>query len=164
MFHFTKKRAVVMAVVGSLALAVGAYAYFTSTGTGSGSATAGTSTPWTVAGSAATGDPLTPGATTEQTMTYTVTNPGSGNQGLRKVTVSVANANGTPWTAVSGCSKDDFSVNGAAAGTAYEDTENAGNIAPAGFVTNTVTIKMVDRPLDQEGCKLAAPPLYLVAS
>lgn len=164
MFHLTKKRAVVMAVVGSLALAVGAYAYFTSSGTGSGSATAGTSTAWTVASLGTTGDALTPGGTTEQTMTYKVTNPSSGNQSLTKVTVSVANADGTPWVAVPGCSKDDFSVNGAAAGTAYEDTENAGNIAPAGVVTNTVTIKMVDRPLDQNGCKLAAPPLYLVAS
>jgi hypothetical protein len=164
MFCFTKKRAVVIAVVGSLVLGAGAYAYFTSAGTGSGSATVGTSAAWAVADLGTTGPALTPGGTTEQTMTYKVTNPGSGNQSLTKVTVSVANVNGSAWTAVTGCSKDDFSINGAAAGASYDDIENAGNIAPDGFVTNTVTIKMVDRPLDQNGCQLAAPPLHLSAS
>jgi hypothetical protein len=49
MFHFTKKRAVVaMAVVGSLALSVGAYAYFASTGSGNGSASVGTYAPVTI--------------------------------------------------------------------------------------------------------------------
>ena len=41
MFHFTKKRAVVIAAIGSLAVGAGAYAYFTSTGAGSGTATIG---------------------------------------------------------------------------------------------------------------------------
>jgi hypothetical protein len=164
MFHFTKKRAVVLAVVGSLALGAGAYAYFTSTGTGSGKATVGTSTAWTVADLGTTGPALTPGGTTEQMMTYKVTNPSSGNQSLTKVTVSVANADGTAWTAVTGCSKDDFSINGADAGASYDDVENIGNIAPNGSVQNTVTIKMIDAPRSQDACKLAAPPLYLVAS
>jgi hypothetical protein len=43
MFHFTKKRAVVIAVVGSLALGAGAYAYFSAAGAGTGSATTGSS-------------------------------------------------------------------------------------------------------------------------
>lgn len=165
MFHFTKKRAAVMAIVGSLALGAGAYAYFTSTGTGSGAATVGTSTAWMISSDALTGDSLTPGGTTEQTLTYTVTNPSSGNQGLTKVTVKVANPNGSAWTEVPGCSKDDFKINGAAAGASYEDVENFGNIAPGADVTNTVTITMINDPIrNQDGCKLATPPLHLAAS
>src|SRR5688500_14323980 len=78
MFHFAKKRTVVMAAIGSLALAAGAYAYFTSTGTGSGSATVGTSTAWAIANNGTTGTALTPGGATEQTLAYSVTNPSSG--------------------------------------------------------------------------------------
>ncbi|MEA2184468.1 MAG: hypothetical protein QOF69_3653, partial [Solirubrobacteraceae bacterium] len=60
MFHFTKKRAVVVAVVGSLALSIGAYAYFTSTGSGNGTATTGSSSLFSVTSQAPTGGPLTP--------------------------------------------------------------------------------------------------------
>ena len=74
MFHFTKKRAVVMTVAGSLALPVGAHAHFTSTDSGSGSATVGTSTEWTVATTARTRDPQTADGPT-QTVAYTAPNP-----------------------------------------------------------------------------------------
>lgn len=75
MFHFTKKRAVVMTVLGSLALPVGAYAHFTSTGSGSGSATVGTSTEWAVTTSTRTGDPLTADDGPTQAVAYTAPNP-----------------------------------------------------------------------------------------
>jgi hypothetical protein len=75
MFHFTKKRAAVMTVVGSLALPVGAYAHLTSTGSGSGPATVGTSTEWTVTTTARTGDPLTADDGPAQTVAYTAPNP-----------------------------------------------------------------------------------------
>lgn len=174
MFHFTKKRAVVLAVVGSLAVSAGAYAYFTSTGTGSGSATVGTSSAFVIAANAPSGGPLTPGGTTEQTIAYSVTNPSSGRQNLAKVTVRVANSNGTAWeptnadgslwTQTNGCSAADFRVNGAPAGDPYEDTENARNLTAGEVVNNTVTIKMVNRDANQDACKDTAPPLYLAAS
>ena len=164
MFHFTKKRAVAVAVVASLAVSAGAYAYFTSTGTGSGSATVGTSTAWTVTNNSTTGPALTPGGLTEQTMAYSVTNPSSGHQSLAKVTVSVATATGAAWDGPGTYSAADFSVNGAAAGAAYDDIENAGNIAPGGVVNNTVTLKMVDTGFNQDDCKTANVPLYLAAS
>lgn len=163
MFHFTKKRAVAMAVVGSLALSVGAYAYFTTSGSGSGSASVGTPTAWTVTNIVTSGGALSP-ASGEQTVAYKVTNPGSSSQLLTKVTVSVANADGSPWTAVTGCSKNDFSINGANAGDSYDDVENAQNFGPLGAVDNTVTIKMVDTGANQNACQGAAPPLYLSAS
>jgi hypothetical protein len=164
MFHLTKKRAVAMAVVGSLALSAGAYAYFTSTGTGSGSATVGQSAPFTVSTAAPTGGPLTPGGPFE-TVAYTVTNGSSGDQLLTNITVSVANPDGSEWIAVPGCSKNDFSVNGAADGATYLDTENAGN-TPAGAIrNNTVTIQMVNDPLrSQNACQGVSVPLYLSAS
>ena len=164
MFHFTKKRAVAVAVVASLAVSAGAYAYFTSTGTGSGSATVGTSTAWTVTDNGTDGDALTPGGLTEQTMDYSVTNPSSGQQSLAKVTVRVANADGTAWDGFGTCSAADFSVNGAVAGAAYDDTEHAGNIAPGATVNNSVTLKMVDTDANQDDCKTVSVPLYLAAS
>lgn len=162
MFHFTKKRAVVLAVVGSLAVSAGAYAYFTSTGTGTGTATVGTSSAFVIAANAPSGGPLTPGGPVD-TVAYRVTNPSSGQQRLNRVRVSVANADGSEWTARSGCSAADFIIGEAAAGITYEDTEHAGDISP-GFVDNTVTITMVNAARDQDGCKGAVPPLYLAAS
>jgi hypothetical protein len=164
MLHFTKKRALVVGVVASLAMAAGAYAYFTSTGTGSGSATVGTSTAWAITDNGTTGPALTPGGLTEQTLAYRVTNPSSGQQNLAKVTVKVANADGTAWDGFGTCSAADFSVNGAAAGASYDDVENAGNLAPSAFVNNTVTLKMVDTGANQDDCKNVTVPLYLAAS
>jgi hypothetical protein len=152
-----------MAVVGSLALSVGAYAYFTNTGHGSGSASVGTSTAWTIDNIVTSGGALSPGSG-EQTVAYKVTNSGSSSLRLSKVTVKVANDNGSTWAPASGCSAADFSINGATAGDSYEDVENAQNFGPGGAVDNTVTITMVDTGKDQNACQGALPPLYLSAS
>jgi hypothetical protein len=82
MFHFTKKRAVVMAVVGSLALSVGAYAYFTNSGSGSGSAVGGSSSAVTIA---QIGEPaaLYPGTSSD--VVVTTTNAGTGSQHVANV-------------------------------------------------------------------------------
>lgn len=164
MFHVTKKRAVVAAVIGSLALSAGAYAYFTSTGTGSGTATVGTSTTWQVDTAAPAGDALTPGGVTEQTIGYTVTNNSSGNQNLANVNVKVANSDGTLWDPAGNCSAADFSVNGAAAGAAYNDVDAAGNLDAGDDVSDEITLKMVDTGVSQDDCKDVTVPLYLAAS
>jgi hypothetical protein len=143
--------------------AVAGYAYFTSTGTGSGSASVGTSTTWAVNTSAATGGPLTPAGPTE-TIGYTVKNNSSGNQNLANVAISVANANGSTWTAVPGCSASDFSIGTAAAGATFNDTAQAANLAAGTTATGSVTIKMVETGLGQDGCKDATVPLYLSAT
>jgi len=164
MFHLTKKRAVVAAVIGSLALSAGAYAYFTSTGTGSGTATVGTSTLWQIDTDAPSEDALTPGGLTEQTIGYTVTNNSSGNQNLANVNVKVANANGTPWDPAGACSAADFRVNGAAAGASYDDIGAAGNLAAGAAISDAITLKMVDTGVNQDSCKGVTVPLYLSAS
>ena len=159
------KRALVLLAVAGVAIvaALGAYAYFTTTGTGSGSATVGTDTPWQVDTDAATGGPLTPDGPS-QTVSYTVTNNSSGHQSLANVAISVANADGSAWDGPGNCSAADFEVNGAAAGTAYDDTELAQNFAPGGSDTGTVTIQMIDTGVNQDACKDAIVPLYLFAS
>ena len=153
----TKKRLTVIVVAAALILLGGgaAFAYWSSSGEGVGTATTGTSVDFVVASSAATGGPLSPGGPT-QTVAFTVTNPSSGVQQLANVAVTVANAGGTPWTAVAGCSAADYTVD--APTIAY------GSIAPAGVVTGTVTITMNDTGVDQNACKGATVPLYFLAT
>ena len=155
--------ALVVGIAAAAALSVGAYAYFTSTGNGSGSASVGTSTAWAVTTLSATGGPLTPGGPTES-ITYKVKNNSTGYQNLANVAISVANADASAWTAVSGCSKNDFSIDGASAGATFNDTAQAADLAPGATATGTIVLQMVDSGSNQDGCKGATVPLYLSAS
>jgi hypothetical protein len=158
MSRFTKKAKLAVAVTAIAAVGLGtglAAAYWSSTGTGSGSATTGTSTSFTIASSAATGGALTPGGPVDS-VAFTVTNPSTGNQALTSVVVTVANSNGSAWTAVSGCSSADYTV-----GT---PVITYGVIAPSGVVSGTVSVTMNNLSSNQDGCKLATVPLYFVAS
>src|SRR4051812_44863926 len=95
--------------VGALAVGGVAFAYWTSTGDGSGSAATGTSSVWAVTTGTATGGALTPGGPTD-TVAFHVKNNNSGVQRLQAVSVVVANSDGSPWTSVSGCSADDYTI------------------------------------------------------
>jgi hypothetical protein len=173
-----RSKRTVLVLVGVLAVAifaaVGAYAYFTSTGSGSGSASVGTSTAWQVNTDAASGGPLLPGggAGTYESIAYRVKNNSSGHQNLANVNVKVANSDGSPWVAVSGCSKNDFqlSVDGGttwgAAGASVDDIALAGNLAPGATTSpdGQIVIRMIDSGSNQDGCKNATVPLYLYAS
>ncbi|WP_458781313.1 hypothetical protein [Arthrobacter sp. D3-16] len=122
---------------------------------GNATTTAGTSSNFTIASSVA-GDPLSPNGPI-QTATFTVTNPGTGVQKLTNVVVTVAGTNGAAWTAVSGCSADDFVVG--------KPNFTTTGIEAGKSVTGTVTLQMVDRPgVNQDGCKGAAVPLHFAAS
>jgi hypothetical protein len=158
MFATRKKRVVAVAAVLAIAAVGGgiAFAYWTSTGTGTGSATTGTSTNFVVTSTAPTGGPLTPGGPTE-TIAITVNNPGTGSENLSSVVASVAKADGTAWTAVTGCSAADYSV-GTTTGFTY------GTLAAGASVTGSVAITMNNLGTNQDGCKNAAVPLYIVAS
>ena len=139
-------------------LAVGggaAFAYWTATGTGNTTTTAGSSANFTITSTVA-GGALSPNGPT-QTVTFVVTNPGTGVQKLSAVAATVADTTGAAWTAVSGCSATDFAV-----GTpSFTVTEIPAN----GTVTGTVTLQMVDRPgVNQDGCKGATVPLHFAAS
>jgi hypothetical protein len=151
-----RKTTVTIAAFAVVALgAGGAYAYWTSTGSGSGAGSTGTNSPFTVTGGAITGPALTPGGPS-QSVAFTVTNPGSGNQYLTSVVATVANASGSAWTAVSGCSSLDYTV-GVPAIT-------YGQIAPSGVVNGTVTVSMNNLGTNQDACKTVAYPLYFAAS
>lgn len=173
-FLMSKKGLVLLAaLVVAVAASVGAYAYFTSTGTGSGSAAVGTSTAWQVDTDPYSGGPLTPGGglATYESVAYRVKNNNSGQQNLANVAISIANANGTAWTSVPGCSKNDFqlSVDGGttwgAAGATVNDTSLAGNLASGATTTDgSITVRMIDSGSNQDGCKNATVPLYLSAT
>lgn len=156
------KRTKKFAIVGiAAALVIGgggaAFAYWTAQGTGTGTATTGNSVDFTVTSVAPVGDPLFPGGP-EQTVTFTVANDGAGAgpQTLTSVTVSVANADGSAWTAVSGCSAADYAI-----GT---PSVVYGEIASGDDVSGTVTITMNNLGTDQNACQGKTVPLYLVAS
>jgi hypothetical protein len=172
-----RSKRTILVLVGVLAVAgisaFGAYAYFTSTGSGSGSASVGTSTAWQVNTDAASGGPLVPGggAGTYESIAYRVKNNSSGQQNLANVNVKVANSDGSAWSVVSGCSKDDFqlSVDGGttwgAAGASVNDAAHAGNLAPGATSSDgQIKIRMIDSGTNQDGCKNATVPLYLYAS
>ena len=163
MKRYAKRVWILLAVcVVAVTVTLGGYAFFTSTGTGSGSGTVGTSTAWQVTTDAYSGGPLTPGGPSE-TVAYHVKNNSTGYQSLANVAIKVANSNDTAWTSVSGCTKSDFNV-GAGAGVTYNDTAQAGNIAPGITVNGTITLSMVDTLSNQDGCKNATVPLHLSAT
>lgn len=154
-FTARKKR---VAITTAALVAIGggaAFAYWTSQGTGTGSAATGTTEPFTVTSSTATGGPLTPGGPS-QTVAFDVTNPGTGVQHLTNVKVTVADADGDAWTDPSGCSFEDYAV-----GTAVF---TPGDIAPGEKVSGTVTITMNNLPENQDACKGLAVPLHFSAS
>lgn len=159
MFTITarKNRTMLIALTTAAIVAVGAiaFAYWTSEGEGSGSGATGTSSVFVVTSTAATGPALKPGVG-EQTVAFEVENPSDSAQTLTDVTVTVANADGTPWTSVAGCSAADYTVGTAA--IAYAD------MAAGATAEGTVTLSMVNSATDQEGCKGATVPLYFVAS
>jgi hypothetical protein len=152
-----RKKRIIGTTVALVAIGGGAaFAYWTASGTGSTAGSTGTSTNFTVTATLS-GAALTPGGDA-QTATFTVTNPGTGGQKLSSVVATVANPDGTPWTQVSGCSKDDFVVSASSITSATE-------IEAGESVSGTVTLQMVDRPgINQDGCKNKAVPLYFSAS
>lgn len=133
-----------------------AFAYWTAAGNGSTNTSAGSSKSFTIS-STVSGDPLSPNGPI-QTFSFTVANPSdAGVQKVTAVTASVANSDGSVWTAVAGCSAADFTV-GTPVFTAKE-------LAPGGTATGTVTLQMTDRPgVNQDGCKNASVPLYFTAN
>jgi hypothetical protein len=163
MFHLTKKRAVAMAVAGSLALSAGAYAFFTTGGSGTGTASVG-DVGWQLVTQATTDGPMIPGGPAAK-INYTVKNTGSGVQSLAHVAISVADAGGAEWT-VAGtppCTRSDFNIGSAGAGVTYDDT-TLNYVQPGETVTRTATIEMVNASSNQDACKNATPPLYLSAT
>lgn len=154
-FSARKKR---VAITTAALVAIGggaAFAYWTSQGAGTGSATTGTTVPFTVTSTTATGGPLTPGGPS-QTVVFEVTNPGTGVQHLTDVKVTVADASGNQWTDPNGCSFKDYTIE------AVNITK--GDMTPGEKVSGNVTIKMNNLATNQDACKGLAVPLHFSAS
>lgn len=161
-----KKTARNSAVIAVAALAIGsgtAFAYWTSTGSGTGAATTGTDTAWAVTVSAPTATDgtstpplLVPGGVADR-VAVQVQNTASGPQHLNGVTMTVANSDGTPWTAVPGCSAADYQVSTGAA-------VPSGDLAAGATASGWFTVQMVDSTSDQDACKNVSVPLYVKAS
>lgn len=132
------------------------YAWWTTTGDGASSSATGAQTAWDVDADPSVGSPLTPGGPT-QTVDFVITNPSSGHQKLNLITVAVANADGSAWTAVAGCSSADYSVSITTA-PAYDD------VNPADTRSGQATVGMVNRNANQNNCVNATVPLYFHAS
>jgi hypothetical protein len=138
-----------------VAIGAAAFAYWTSDGSGDGTGTTGSVTDFTITSSAPTGPDLKPGVG-EQSVAFVVTNPSDGSQMLSDVTVTVANADGTAWTSVAGCSAADYAIGDV--DITYSD------MAAGATAEGTVTLTMNNTATDQEGCKDADVPLYFLAS
>ena len=155
----TKKR--VAAAAAAFVIAGGgmaAYAYFTAApGSGSHTAPVGDSSAWTVSVGAFSPN-LLPGGPSA-TATYTVTNPGSGHQGITGVSATLGTS-GSDVTSggvdVPGCLSTWFSVSAGA--------PLATDVAPGGNTTGTVTATMTNVASSQDACKNKAPDVTVTAS
>lgn len=151
-----RKKRIIITTAALVAIGGGAaFAYWTATGTGTGQASAGQTVAFKVASTPATGDALTPGGPT-QSASFSVKNENTGTQILANVTAKVANADGSAWVAIPGCSAADFAV-----GTP-EITK--GQIAAGTTVSGTVSIQMVNRDANQNACQNVTVPLFFEAS
>ena len=160
----------VVAILVMLVVAVGAaglaFAYFTSTGTGTGTAKVGTSSGWAVAQKGVFSGTMYPGVGTS-TVTYTVTNNGTGNQAIAsagKVTAAIVDNGASPalvksgGTAVTGCEASWFHAGTpAAAGTPTYPID----LAAGASQDYTVGVTMDNASANQDACQGIAPDVTL---
>ena len=183
-----------VAVVAFAAIGAYAYFTSTGTGTGSASVGTSTAweVDQTAADTLSVG-PLYPntaiGTGNIQTNSYHVQNNSDGSQFLNQVDISVARGDGSAWTKCAGvattdgsnvafgncldgtyigepaCDATDFSVGAVAVGGTWTDTALSHNyLTGVDDTAGLVTVQMIDNGLNQDNCKLAAPPLYFEAS
>jgi|SRR5581483_11769074 len=160
--RITKKKVAALGVfVLILGGAAAAFAYFTSTGTANGTGDAvGSASNWSVTNVVATGT-LYPGVGTS-TLTYKITNPGSGHQAINSVTVTVpadgsGNALDSSGTAISGCLASWFSVGSssylASNGTTVVTLASPYDLAGSGFITGSTAVTMTNAAVSQDPCQ-----------
>jgi hypothetical protein len=156
-----RKKRIIITTAAMLAVGTGAaFAYWSGTGTTSATAGAGKSVPFKVSSTVSAGlGRMTPGGPS-QSAEFTIKNENTGVQNLSGLVVKVANADGTPWTSVKGCSADDFEVSP----PAFNIGQGIGQIAANTTVSGTVSIQMVNLDRNQDGCQGVFVPLYFAAS
>jgi len=130
MKRFMNKKVAAIGLASALALGAAgiATAYFTSTGSGSGTGSTGIASNWTVTSVSTSGGALSPGQGTD-TISAVVQNPGTGNQGLNALTVTIDAPTPDATYASSGpnaCTAADYALN---AGTSAWVISNGGDTA-----------------------------------
>ena len=174
MKRFINKKVAAIGLAAGLVLggAGAAFAYFTSTGSGTGTATTGSATNWTVSVPSTTHTDLTPvstiGTGPSDTLSYSITNAGTGFQNLATATISVASVTAGPVSGPNACTANDFSVGGELAGVTHVTTigtDEAGTSpGPAGVYNGTVSLQLVDNGQNQDQCQGATVTLKVVAN
>lgn len=163
--RFVNKRTAIGAAVliGVGGGAFGAYAYFTSGGTGTGNATVGTASDFEIEADPPTGPALLPGAGT-QTLNYTVTNVGDGQQQLTSVVVTVSDDGSgnvlntaAANAAVPGCLVSWFTVDNTGAPAAT-------TLASGAAATGSATLTMPNAAVNQDPCQGVSPQLTITAT
>jgi len=165
MKRFMNKKVVAIGLAAGMTLgaAGAAFAYFTSTGSGSGSVTTGSASQWTVAAGTTTGTTLYPG-TGSQTVPFTITNAGSGDQALTSETFTVAadgsgnveTTAGNTSSAVPGCLASWYSLTPGAVAPV-----NGTSIVPAGTATDSVAVTLTNASVSQNNCQGVSPAITL---
>lgn len=143
MRHLTKKRAVVLGVVASLAISAVAVAYFTGSGAGTGSATVGTSSTALITQSNTLGA-LYP--STSQTVNLDIKNTGSGSAFVNKVHLDGI-------TADAGHAACDVSSSGAAAAFTMADVTVGETLAAGATTSKSGSLAMNDTGVSQDSCQ-----------
>jgi hypothetical protein len=169
--RIAKRRVAIIGATVAIALAGGgaAFAYFTSTGSGTGNGTVGTAGTWTVAETSTSGT-IYPGATPGSTLTFTVTNSGSGAQDITSLAAVVDDSTTPPGnievgptptpSAVASCAADWFT----AAITSPTPLPSAAapiSLAPGASETVIVSVTMSDPDLNQDACEGQLPDIQL---
>jgi hypothetical protein len=179
----TKKRIVIAAGAGVAVLVTGgtAFAFYTSSGSGTGSATAGSAgtSDWGIQQTGSSGAtalfPVAAGttldATNSETLTFTVTNNGKGDEAFASSDVAASvptyTGNTDAETATTSSGVTTFAdIPGCAAGwfTATVPSGQAAfgtSIGPGDTAAVTVTVSMTDEPTNQDACAGKTPAVNL---
>ncbi len=175
MKRFMNKKVAAIGLASALALGIagGAFAYFTNTGTGTGSATVGNVTnQFTVttstAGAALLPTPLGDTNATLDTVSVKTINTDEANEYLSTLVYEITPSFDVTSAGHPDCVASDFSINGAAVGTAvtvHPDTNLAADSdAPANEYDSSFTLQLVDNGADQDACEGVTVPLTANAS
>lgn len=158
-----------VAATAALALVGGGIAYAYYTDSAIGTATAQVNNPignLSVAVSV-TGPELSPGGA-GQTVTWIATNSSSTTITLSTATIQILTDKGEPWYPPAGCSASDFEwldKDGNVQGSSFSELFGSGSgvAVEAGktYEGSPATLRMINRPYNQNGCKGAVVPIYV---
>jgi hypothetical protein len=166
-----KRRVAIIGATTAIALAGGgaAFAYFTSTGNGTGHGTVGTSGTWNVTETGTSGV-MYPGATSGSTLTFSVTNTGSGDQDITSLAAVVDTSTAPPGdvevgptptpSVVASCAASWFTA-AITSPTTLPSTTAPLEVNPGASVTVTVGVTMSDPNANQDACESQLPDVQL---